>query len=49
VVEPFARDRLSDNLNPVGGVYFSASTLVCTAMLACRRRVSHAAVPRVLD
>ncbi len=28
-VEPFANDRLEDNLNPVGRVYYGASTLVC--------------------
>ena len=30
IVEPFARDRLEDNLNPVGRMYYAASTLVCT-------------------
>ena len=30
VVEPFANDRVEDNLNPVGRVFYSASTLVCT-------------------
>jgi SAM-dependent methyltransferase len=30
IVEPFAGDRLDDNLNPVGRVYYGASTLVCT-------------------
>jgi SAM-dependent methyltransferase len=30
IVEPFARDRLEDNLNPVGRVYYSFSTLLCT-------------------
>jgi SAM-dependent methyltransferase len=30
IVEPFAHDRLEDNLNPVGRVFYSASTLVCT-------------------
>jgi 2-polyprenyl-3-methyl-5-hydroxy-6-metoxy-1,4-benzoquinol methylase len=29
VVEPFANDRLEDNLNPVGRVYYGASTMVC--------------------
>lgn len=29
VVEPFANDRLEQNLNPVGRVYYGASTLVC--------------------
>jgi SAM-dependent methyltransferase len=30
IVEPFANDRLKDNLNPVGRVYYSISTLLCT-------------------
>jgi len=30
IVEPFAQDRLADNLNPVGRVYYSFSTLLCT-------------------
>ena len=30
IVEPFANDALQDNLNPVGRLYYSASTLVCT-------------------
>ncbi len=29
VVEPFAHDRLEDNLNPVGRVFYGASTMVC--------------------
>lgn len=30
IVEPFANDTLKDNLNPVGRVYYSFSTLLCT-------------------
>jgi hypothetical protein len=30
IVEPFANDELQDNLNPVGRVYYSFSTLLCT-------------------
>lgn len=30
IVEPFANDSLKDNLNPVGRVYYSFSTLLCT-------------------
>lgn len=30
LVEPFAGDRLADNLNPVGRMYYSASTMICT-------------------
>ncbi len=29
IVEPYAGDRLQDNLNPVGRVFYGASTLVC--------------------
>jgi len=30
IVEPFANDQLKDNLNPVGRMYYSFSTLLCT-------------------
>ena len=30
LVEPFANDKLEDNLNPIGRVFYAASTLVCT-------------------
>ncbi len=30
IVEPFANDKLEDNLNPVGRAFYSASTLICT-------------------
>lgn len=30
IVEPYANDDLKDNLNPVGRVYYSFSTLLCT-------------------
>jgi len=30
LVEPRANDRLEDNLNPIGRLYYSASTLLCT-------------------
>jgi SAM-dependent methyltransferase len=30
LVEPFAGDRIEDNLNPVGRMYYGFSTLVCT-------------------
>lgn len=29
LVEPFANDRVEDNLNPIGRIFYSASTLVC--------------------
>ena len=29
VVEPFANDQLEDNLNPIGRVFYSVSSLVC--------------------
>ena len=30
VVEPFANDKLEDNLNPVGRIFYAASTMICT-------------------
>lgn len=30
IVEPFANDRVEDNLTPVGRIYYAASTLLCT-------------------
>jgi SAM-dependent methyltransferase len=30
IVEPFARDSLTENINPVGRVYYGFSTMVCT-------------------
>jgi 2-polyprenyl-3-methyl-5-hydroxy-6-metoxy-1,4-benzoquinol methylase len=30
IVEPFAGDKVEDNLNPIGRIYYSASTLLCT-------------------
>jgi SAM-dependent methyltransferase len=30
IVEPFAGDRLEDNLNPVGRMFYAASTMICT-------------------
>ena len=31
LVEPFANDRVEDNLNPVGRLYYAASTTLCCA------------------
>ncbi|MCR6659831.1 MAG: hypothetical protein NVV72_10945 [Asticcacaulis sp.] len=30
IVEPFAHDTLKENLNPVGRIFYGASTMVCT-------------------
>jgi len=30
IVEPFAHDRVEENLNPIGRVFYSASTMICT-------------------
>ena len=30
VVEPFANDRVEENLNPVGRIFYGASTVICT-------------------
>jgi hypothetical protein len=29
IVEPYAKDRLEGNLNPVGRIFYSASTTIC--------------------
>ena len=31
IVEPFAEDRVEDNFNPVGRLFYCASVLLCTA------------------
>ena len=33
LVEPFANDMLEDNINPVGRMYYGASTVICVAHL----------------
>src|SRR5262249_57539026 len=30
LVEPYAADRLEDNLNPIGRMYYAASAMLCT-------------------
>jgi SAM-dependent methyltransferase len=30
IVEPFANDKVEDNLNPIGRIFYSASTMICT-------------------
>jgi SAM-dependent methyltransferase len=30
IVEPFANDKVEDNLNPVGRIFYGASTVICT-------------------
>ncbi len=41
LVEPFASDRVEENLNPVGRLYYSASTTMCVAH-AISERGTHA-------
>ena len=54
LVEPFAGDSLAENLNPVGRLYYSASTMICTpgsspGSRACAaRRPVRRGLPRVL-
>ena len=36
IVEPFANDRLADNLNPVGRVMYGASTQICVPVSLAR-------------
>jgi 2-polyprenyl-3-methyl-5-hydroxy-6-metoxy-1,4-benzoquinol methylase len=37
VVEPMASDRLEENLNPVGRVYFGASTMICVPVSMAKK------------
>ena len=37
IVEPFANDRVQDNLNPVGRVMYGASTQICVPVSLARR------------
>jgi SAM-dependent methyltransferase len=37
LVEPFAHDNVSDNLNPVGRLFYAASSLVCVPVSLARR------------
>jgi hypothetical protein len=30
LVEPFAHDRAEDNFNPIGRIFYAASTMICT-------------------
>jgi ubiquinone/menaquinone biosynthesis C-methylase UbiE len=30
LVEPFAHDDMADNMNPIGRLFYSASTMICT-------------------
>lgn len=36
LVEPFAGDSLADNLNPVGRVFYGASSLICVPVSLAR-------------
>jgi hypothetical protein len=29
IIEPFANDKVEDNLNPIGRVFYAASTMIC--------------------
>ena len=31
LIEPFANDRVEENVSPVARIYYSASTTICTA------------------
>jgi hypothetical protein len=37
LVEPFAGDRVEDNLTPVGRVYYGASSLICVPVSLARK------------
>ena len=38
IVEPFARDRLEENLNAIGRIFYSVSTFVCTPVARSQER-----------
>jgi 2-polyprenyl-3-methyl-5-hydroxy-6-metoxy-1,4-benzoquinol methylase len=40
IVEPFAGDKLEENLNPIGRAFYGASTLLCTRLLCHRNWAS---------
>ena len=29
MIEPFANDKLEDNLNPIGRIFYAGSTMIC--------------------
>jgi len=37
IVEPFAGDKVEDNLNPVGRVYYGASSLICVPVSLAKK------------
>jgi SAM-dependent methyltransferase len=37
IVEPFAADRTEDNLNPIGRVYYGASSQICVPVSLARK------------
>ncbi len=52
VVEPFANDDIAANLNPIGRMFYSASTMICTPGIASARsrpRARHASRPEAAD
>ena len=46
VVEPFAGDRIEDNLNPVGRMYYGFSTLLLHPGIALATRPRRRSAPR---
>ena len=38
IVEPFAADDVESNLNPVGRIYYCASTVICVPASRYRRK-----------
>ena len=37
IVEPYANERVEENLNPVGRIFYSASTMICTPTALAQR------------
>jgi hypothetical protein len=38
IVEPYAGDRVEDNLNPIGRTFYAASTTICHDLHSCLTR-----------
>ena len=49
IVEPFANDRVADNLNPVGRVMYGASTQICVPVSLARKGATETPFNIVLE
>ena len=47
LVEPFAHDRVEENLNPIGRIFYAASTMICTPA-SLSQEVGPGSAPRLV-